>query len=76
MNSDYPFYEQCRSTGLTTLAAYVCQADHEGLDGPGMGDPDYWPEPFRNSPALCETHYALSPPKSRFAYTHLNLCEA
>ena len=41
-----------------------------------MGDPDYWPEPFRNSPALCETHYALSPPKSRFAYTHLNLCEA
>lgn len=76
MNPGFPLCEKCRTEGLTTLAAYVYQEEQTGLDGPGMGDPDYWPEPFEGASALCETHFALLPAERRLAYTHVNLCEA
>ena len=76
MKNEFPLCEECRAMGLTTLATYVHPAEDEDLDGPAMGDPDYWPEPFRGPEALCATHFARIPADARLAYASLTLCVA
>ena len=75
MITTYPLCEECRRNGQTTLAAYVSREDVPGLDGPAMGDPDYWPEPVEAAAALCVPHFARLPDALRHGYGLLELDE-
>lgn len=75
MKLEFPLCEECLALGLTTLAGYVYQPNDD-LDGAAMGDPDFWPEPFRGPKALCLAHFARIPADSRMSYTPLELCTA
>ena len=37
------FCDQCRETGARNEAEYLLAPEEETLQGPALGDPDYWP---------------------------------
>jgi hypothetical protein len=76
MKNEFPLCRECQAEGLITFATFVHPAADEDLDGPAMGDPDFWPEPFQEPAALCGAHYARLPADSRLAYVPLPFCAA
>ena len=60
--------EQCAQEGQVTVADYVCQLEETSLQGPLLGDPDYWPTQQPGWQALCEDHYHRLPPDCTLDY--------
>ena len=63
---------QCVLEGRTTLADYVYLPEDVSLQGPQLGDPDYWPPKPAGRSALCEDHYRLLAPDARLDYASVD----
>ncbi len=63
-----PFCDQCREVKTRRAADYQLASEEVTLQGPELGDPDYWPDAASRWPALCQQHYLELPADVRLDY--------
>ena len=63
----------CSIAGKQTLADYIYVSEEISIEGPALGDPDYWESADDTPKGLCEMHYHSIAPDRRLDFVAVPL---